>query len=140
MNNLLVKYLIGINCETKEQTFNLDYLESKNDFSAMPLITGALIRFNLPDQIKILIGQEIDLHNIQKAKNLLKRNHITINDLTDLILNGYDRACIVQNKKYERVVVGLDDKDFVVKNFKTLKLLLEKINLKMQKKDLENIN
>ncbi len=137
MNNLLVKYLIGINCVTKEQAFNLDYLETKNDFTSQPLITGALI---IPEQIKILIGQEIDLHNIQKAKNILKQNNITIKDLTDLALNGYARACIVQNKKYERVIVGLDDNDFVVKNIKSLKILLQKINLKLQNNNFENIN
>ena len=55
---------------------------------------------------------------------MMKKYDISMEDLADLYALGFKRACILNFKKYDTVIVGMNDDDIVVPDYFALKKAL----------------
>jgi len=102
---------------------NANVLERQLQIS-VPLITSVKLmkKNNKKEQIKnIYVGKEINLKTISKHNYWLTKYDISIEDVIDICLQGYKRACLLNYKRYDQIVVGVDANDEIVPDYYALK-------------------
>jgi len=120
-----IQYMIGTTSCTEEDK-NLDFLDKQLQLS-IPLVTGVNIKYkeNKKEKLaKIYVGKEINLKEYQKEKFLLEKYDISLNDLAEVAVLGYSRACLLNYKKYETVLVGVENDALVVPDYFALKKMI----------------
>lgn len=127
MQEISVKYQIGKSSVTKEFSINNQIPIQKQLHLSLPLITGATIHLPIEKNIKIIIGKEINLDQINLEKYKIEKYDIDISELADLALKGYRKACLLNYKKYDSVVVGVKDDDMIVSDFLSLKRIIDSL-------------
>ena len=130
MHTKKISYLVGTSSFTKQMNINeeenVDFINKQLSLS-IPLITG--VKIEDKKQVKqIFVGKEISLDHINENNYWLQKYDIALEELTDILLQGFKRACILNFKKYDSVIVGVHEKDIVVPDYYALKkmILLEK--------------
>ena len=120
---MTVRYTLGLNSFTNE-TKDYQELLNKQISLSLPLITGVLILKGKKEEQKIYVGKEINLHCLQKDNYWIKKYDLLLDDLVELALNGYERACLLNYKKYDQVVVGVKKSDIIVPDYYALRAKL----------------
>ncbi len=127
MKNYQIHYLVGKNCQTEEVTKSpFTFLEKQFSLS-IPLITGVCIkkRQKKKEEVhNIYVGRELSISDFQKNPVLYEKYNITLEDLADFAVQGYDKVCVLNYKKYDTALVGLSSKDYVVPDYFALKKAL----------------
>ena len=130
MKNIKMHYFIGKHSKTEEYPYlNLAILEKQFNLS-IPLITGANIIWKTKkkeENHKIYVGKEILLQELGKEKFKLEKFQISLEELADLAVLGYKRACILNYKKYDQILVGVEDDATIVPDYFALKKILLQI-------------
>lgn len=125
-----ISYLVGTSSFTKQMNINekenVDFINKQLSLS-IPLITGVKIE-EKKETKQIFVGKEISLDHINEKNYWVQKYDIPLEKLTDLLLLGFKRACVLNFKKYDSVIVGVHDEDIVVPDYYALKkmILLEK--------------
>lgn len=126
MKDISIQYQIGLKSWTRKLPIeNLTPIQEQFQIS-YPLITGATIEYLPKKELKIHVGKEINLQNISLEKYKIKKYQIDINALTDLFLKGYQRACLLNYKKYDQILIGLNKEEIIVPDYYALKRIVEK--------------
>lgn len=124
-NQLKIQYMIGKSSLSEKYPINEHPSILKKQFEiSIPLITGAKITYRKHKQNhleKIYVGKEIPLKEIVREEDLLEKYDITLDDLADLAVLGYDRVCLLNFKKYDTVIVGVEKNAIVVPDYYALK-------------------
>ncbi len=128
--NITIKYLIGANGLTKNYDINNEEVFLKQKNISIPLITGAKIQYKSKKNFNIFVGKEINLQKIFLEKYKIKKYNLDLEQLANLALRGYKRACLLSYKKYDQVIVGMNNEDITVPDYFTFKKLLYLISLK----------
>ncbi len=122
-----IQYFIGKNSHTKMLPLeNFDFLEKQFALS-IPLITKVTIFLKEKKKEKqqsIYVGKEILLTEIKKENSLLEKYGISMEDLADVYALGFKRACLLNFKKYDPILVGMNQEDLVVPDYFALKKAL----------------
>ena len=129
MKEIYVKYHIGENSFTKEYPITNQSPLIKQLNLSLPLITGATIHLPIEKDIKVLVGREIDLNQIALDKPKLEEYDLNLDELADLSLKGYTKACLLNFKKYDQIIVGINNEDMIVKDYKDLKQIMDTLAL-----------
>lgn len=120
MKNIQISYNIGNSSFTNWQDItNLNIIEKQLNLS-IPLITGVKI-LNDNKCLNVFVGKEILLQQFLNNSFWLTKYDLAVEKLIDINLNGFKRACLLNFKKYEQIVVGIDDKDIIVPDYFALK-------------------
>lgn len=119
-----IEYQIGSSSFTNRFTKDFDNLVTKQLSLNIPLITSVRLENN-KNKKRIYVGKEIDLNSIHANDYFLKKYEIDINDLEKISNEGYNKACLLNYKKYDLVIVGIEDSSETVPDYFTLK---KKIN------------
>ena len=98
---------------------NLAFLDKQLHLS-IPLITGADI-CSKKKKIKIYVGKEINLKEYSKETYLREKFDISLETLADIAVQGYDRACLLNYKKYDQVIIGVEEDALIVPDYFALK-------------------
>lgn len=123
MKNVHVSFLIGNSSFTKLKYIDdLDIVEKQLKLS-IPLITGVKI-INNENCLNIFVGKEIVLNQFLKNNYWINKYDLSLEKLIDINLNGFKRACLLNFKKYEQIVIGIKDKDIIVPDYYALKKML----------------
>ncbi len=122
---LKVQYIVGKSSKSLEYSIlnNLDFLEKQFRLS-IPLITGAHISYRRNKKKycqKIYVGKEIFVKNVNFADDFYEKYNITLDDIADVAVLGYDRVCVLNFKKYDSIVVGVEEDAVVVPDYFALK-------------------
>lgn len=120
---MTVKYTLGVNSFTNE-TKDYEGLLNKQINLSLPLITSALILKGKKEEQKIYVGKEIDLHCLQKDNYWVKKYDLLFEELVELALNGYKRACLLNYKKYDQVLIGVRESEIIVPDYYALRAKL----------------
>ena len=124
MKNFSLQFLIGKNSLTKEsQVSPLELLEKQLSLS-IPLITGMNITFQKKKKKwnqRVYVGRELKIQELQKDPSLLEKYNITIEELADIAVEGYQKVCVLNYKKYDSVLVGVSEEDLIVPDYFALK-------------------
>ena len=107
MKEIYVKYHIGENSVTKEYPVTNPIPINKQLNISLPLITGATIHLPIEKDIKILVGKEINLNQIALDKPKLEKYDLNLDELADLSLKEYSKACLLNFKKYNQIIDNL---------------------------------
>lgn len=127
-------YGIGSSAKTKEYLFsNENYLNplEKQSLMSFPLITSITIRAISKENKKrnnlfsIYVGKEIFLHAMNDY--YISKYDLDEDELIRLRSEGYDRVCLLNYKKYDLVMVGLNKCDKVVPDYYALKRDITKL-------------
>ena len=129
---MTVRYTLGVNSFTNE-TKDYQELLNKQISLSLPLITGALILKGKKEEQKIYVGKEINLHCLQKDNYWIKKYDLILDDLIELVLNGYERACLLNYKKYDQVIVGVCNDDIIVPDYYALR---SKLNSEIKEREI----
>ena len=129
MKEIYVKYHIGENSVTKEYPVTNPIPINKQLNISLPLITGATIHLPIEKDIKILVGKEIDLNQIALDKPKLEKYDLNLDELADLSLKGYSKACLLNFKKYNQIIVGINNEDMIVNDYYDLKKIIDGLAL-----------
>ncbi len=129
--SIKVQYLIGRTTKSLEYPLFkfLDFLNKQLQLS-IPLITGVNITYrkNKKEFLKrVYVGKEIDLKEYYKDKYIFEKYDISMSDLAEIAVLGYKRACLLNFKKYDQVIVGIDSDAIVVPDYYSLKKVLNQI-------------
>ena len=121
-----ISYVIGTNSYTKEVNLtsneSLEIMNKQLSLS-IPLITGAKIKRK--KQIKkIFVGKELSLSSLHKNNFWLQKYDLSLEEVMDIALQGYKRACLLNYKKYDQILVGVHDEDIIVPDYFSLKKLV----------------
>ena len=129
---MTVRYTLGVNSYTN---IIRDYqgLLNKQINLSLPLITGALIYKKNKQEQKIFVGKEIDLRCLQKDNYWIKKYDLILDELIELVLNGYERACLLNYKKYDQVIVGVCNDDIIVPYYYALR---SKLNNEIKEREI----
>ena len=119
-----IEYQIGNSAFTNRLTNDFDRLVTKQLGITIPLITSVRLE-NDDDSKRIYVGKEIDLNSVHEYNYYIKKYDIDMGDLLDISSKGYNKACILNYKKYDLVIVGIDDTSEIVPDYYALK---KKIN------------
>lgn len=124
MKNFSLQFYIGKNSLTKEtKGYPFEFLEKQLSLS-IPLITGMIITFQKKKKKwnqRVYVGRELKIQDIQKNPNLLEKYNINLEELADIAVEGYQKVCILNYKKYDSVLVGVKDEDLIVPDYFALK-------------------
>lgn len=122
-------YGVGTNAKTKEFYFsNAEFLkpiETQKQLS-FPLITSFTLNIQKEKQegktklFSIYVGKEINI-------NQSIFYEIDKKEVQELRKNGYKKACLLNYKEDNQILVGLNEQDKVVENYRKLKMELLKI-------------
>ena len=131
LENLKIQYIIGKSCVSKDYNFanNMNVL-NKQFLLSIPLITGVRIKYKKNKKKylqKIYVGKELYLKDIIREEYLLNKYNLEVSDVADIAVMGYKRACLLNFKKYDQVMVGVDDNSIIVPDYYALKKLLFQI-------------
>jgi len=135
MKNVKVQYMVGKSCVSEEFNLsnNLNFLNKQFHLS-IPLITGVRIKYTKNKKKylhKIYVGKEIKLKEFIHQEYLLDKYDLDISDIADLGVLGYDRACLLNFKKYDQVMVGVDKNSIIVPDYYALKKLIFQLQMKV---------
>ncbi len=126
MNHKRISYVIGKSSYTKkidiEDRENIEIMNKQLSLS-IPLITGAKIE-NKKETKKIFVGKEIDLQSITTKNYWLEKYELSLDELMEIALHGFKRACLLNYKKYDQIIVGVGEKDIVVPDYFALKKII----------------
>ena len=126
MNHKRISYVIGKSSYTKkidiEDRENIEIMNKQLSLS-IPLITGAKIE-NKKETKKIFVGKEIDLQSISTKNYWLEKYELSLDELMEIALQGFKRACLLNYKKYDQIIVGVGEKDIVVPDYFALKKII----------------
>ena len=130
-NSIKVQYVVGKSSLSLEYPIVnfLDFLNKQLHLS-IPLITGVKISYkkNKKEYIyRVYVGKEIPLKECSKDRLFLQKYDISLHDLASVAVLGYDRACLLNFKKYDQVIVGIHSEDMVVPDYYALKKVLTHI-------------
>ena len=121
-----ISYLVGTSSFTKQMNINekenVDFINKQLSLS-IPLITGVKIE-EKKETKQIFVGKEISLDHINENNYWVQKYDIPLEKLTDLLLLGFKRACVLNFKKYDSVIVGVHDEDIVVPDYYALKKMI----------------
>ena len=100
MQTKKISYLVGTSSFTKQMNINeeenVDFINKQLSLS-IPLITG--VKIEDKKQVKqIFVGKEISLDHINENNYWLQKYDIALEELTDILLQGFKRACILNFK------------------------------------------
>ena len=120
-----ISYVIGTNSYTKEVNLtsneSLEIMNKQLSLS-IPLITGAKIKRK--KRVKqIFVGKELSLSSLHKNNFWLQKYDLSLEEVMDIALQGYKRACLLNYKKYDQILVGVHDEDIIVPDYFSLKKL-----------------
>ncbi len=124
---MYIKYQIGSKSFTNKLPLYSDNFINKQLKLSIPLITGAIIEIPSKEELKIRVGKEINLDNIISEKYKLSKYDIDLDDLALLRLQGYQRACLLNYKKYDQLIVGIKDDEIIVNDYFALKSIIQKL-------------
>ena len=127
MHNIYIQYQIGLKSYTKKLPIQNQIPMNKQFSLSLPLITGATVSLPIKKVVKILVGKEINLQNIAYDKYKIEKYNLNINELADLALKGYKKACLLNYKKYDQVIVGMNNDDYIVSDYFALKRVIDDI-------------
>ncbi len=126
MNHKRISYVIGKSSYTKKIDIgdreNIEIMNKQLSLS-IPLITGAKIE-NQKETKKIFVGKEIDLQSITTKNYWLEKYELSLDELMEIALQGFKRACLLNYKKYDQIIVGVGEKDIVVPDYFALKKII----------------
>ena len=125
MKEIYVKYHIGKKAFTKEYPITNPVPINKQLNISLPLITGATIYLPIEKDINILVGKEIDLNQIALDQHKIEKYNLNIDELAKLSLEGFNKACLLNFKKYDQIIVGVNDDDLVVTDYFALKRIID---------------
>lgn len=125
MKEIYVKYHIGEKSFTKDFPITNPVPINKQLKISMPLITGATIHLPIDKDVKILIGKEINLDQIALDETKIAKYNLDLDELANLSLQGFNKACLLNFKKYEQIVVGLNNDDVIVSDYFALKRIID---------------
>ena len=136
-----ISYVIGKSSYTKkidiEDSENIEIMNKQLSLS-IPLITGAKIE-NKRETKKIFVGKEINLQSITTKNYWLEKYELSLDELMEIALQGFKRACLLNYKKYEQIIVGVGEEDIIVPDYFALKkLIVDEKNCLKEKKKNEN--
>lgn len=124
-----IQYLVGTSSYTPfyeiKNNNGMDIINKQLSMS-VPLITGACLKDNHNIQ-NIYVGKEISLKDINERNYWIQKYDLPIDHLIDIALKGYKRACVLNYKKYDSVVVGVKDNDIIVPDYYALKNRIESL-------------
>lgn len=123
-----VQYMLGTLSYTNEiEICNTEVLEKQLRLP-IPLITAVQILSKKHKKLKkIYVGKEIQLDSYQ-TNYFIEHYDICYDDCVDLLLQGYKRACLLNYKKYDQILVGVKEEDEVVPDYFALRTSLEKLS------------
>ena len=126
LNHKRISYVIGKSSYTKKIDIgdreNIEIMNKQLSLS-IPLITGAKIE-NQKETKKIFVGKEIDLQSITTKNYWLEKYELSLDELMEIALQGFKRACLLNYKKYDQIIVGVGEKDIVVPDYFALKKII----------------
>ena len=126
LNHKRISYVIGKSSYTKKIDIgdreNIEIMNKQLSLS-IPLITGAKIE-NKKETKKIFVGKEIDLQSITTKNYWLEKYELSLDELMEIALHGFKRACLLNYKKYDQIIVGVGEKDIVVPDYFALKKII----------------
>lgn len=136
-----ISYIIGKSSYTKkiniEDRENIEIMNKQFSLS-IPLITGVKIE-NKREIKKIFVGKEIDLQSITTKNYWLEKYELSLEELMEIALQGFKRACLLNYKKYDQIIVGVGEKDIIVPDYFALKkFIVDEKNCLKEKKKNEN--
>lgn len=119
-------YGIGKYAKTKEYSlFNPTFWIpiEKQDEMSLNVISSVTLKAKRMDQeqelFSIYVGKEIFLE--KPLSYYSKKYDISLDELIKLKKQGYDRICLLDYKKYDNEVIGLEENDRVVPSYSALK-------------------
>ena len=131
-NNFNIQYRIGASCYTEEFTDKeqIMYFLQKQFQLSLPLITGANIIYKKKKENskQIYVGKEINVKEFHKERYNLEKYDISLDELADIAVLGYERACLLNYKKYDTILIGVEKNDIVVPDYFALKEELLKLD------------
>lgn len=134
-------YGIGKKGHTKEYSFyNPKFLEplKKQINRSVPVITSITLKARSEsekqDLFTIYVGKELSLKNFNEY--YINKYDIDTEELERYKDAGYDRVCLLNYKKYDSIIIGLNKQDKVVPDYYALKRNLLKL-VQLQQKLLE---
>lgn len=121
-----ISYVIGTNSYTKEVNLtsneSLEIMNKQLSLS-IPLITG--VKIKRKKRVKqIFVGKELSLSSLHKNNFWLQKYDLSLEEVMDIALQGYKRACLLNYKKYDQILVGVHDEDIIVPDYFSLKKLV----------------
>ena len=134
-----ISYVIGKSSYTKKMNFedaeNIEIMNKQLSLS-IPLITGVKIE-NKKEIKNIFVGKEINLQSIISKNYWTEKYELSIDELMEIALQGFKRACLLNYKKYDQIIVGVAEEDIIVPDYFALKkiILEEKNCLSKEKKN-----
>ena len=116
------QFIIGKNSYTKFQPLDttLNFLDKQLELS-MPLITGVKLNLTKDKSLQIYVGKQINLKDYTEEKYLRHKFDIPVDTIASLAVLGYERACLLNYKKYEPVLVGVSKEDVIVPDYYSLR-------------------
>ncbi len=127
MKNVKFQYLIGKNSCTQEfNFFPFEFLNKQFQMS-IPIITGICVKIKEKKKEKIqkiYVGKELTIQDFTRNPKLYEKYDIELEQLADLAVLGYDRICILNYKKYDTVMVGVEKSELVVPDYFALKKIM----------------
>lgn len=135
LKHVKFQYMVGKNCISEEFGLanNLSFLDKQFQLS-IPLITGVRIKYTKNKKHylhKIYVGKEINLKEYIHQDYLLDKYNLEASDIADLGVLGYERACLLNFKKYDQIMVGVDQDSIIVPDYYALKKLIFQIQTKV---------
>jgi len=131
--NLSLTYGIGKCAKTKEyQFYNSQFLEplKKQISISIPLITSATLHSSFEHKkqplFSIYVGKELNTHCSNNY--YLDKYDLDEEELERYRDAGYERVCLLNYKKYDVVLIGLNKEDKVVSDYYALRRDLLKLN------------
>ena len=124
MKNFSLQFYIGKNSLTKENQVSPFKLLEKQLSLSIPLITGMKITFQKKKKKwnqKVYVGRELKIEDLQKNPSLLEKYNINFEELADIAVEGYQKVCLLNYKKYDSVLVGVKEEDLIVPDYFALK-------------------
>lgn len=135
MKNLRIQYVIGKDCFSPEYSLENSFAFLNKQFGlSIPLITGIYIKYYKKRKKylqKIYVGKEIRWRDFIKEEEQLEKYNLDLSDLADVAVLGYERACLLNFKKYEPIVVGVKNEDIIVPDYYSLKKVMYYIQNKV---------
>ncbi|MCI8575498.1 MAG: hypothetical protein HFI09_03420 [Bacilli bacterium] len=136
MSNATLSLFYGIGSKAKTREYLLSSERcfeplQKQNLLSFPLITSITVRATLKDQqrksklFSIYVGKELRLDAYNDY--YIEKYGLDADELMRFRLEGYERVCLLNYKKYDVVMVGLHEEDKVVPDYFALKRDLAKL-------------
>lgn len=115
-----IQYTIGTHSYTEEmKDINLSFLNRQLKLST-PLITQVKLIYRNEIQT-IFVGKEITLEELSKRNYFMHKYDLSFDEMVSISLKGYKRACLLNYKKYDSIIVGVKKGDKIVPDYYALK-------------------